>query len=174
MSCLACMGLASATFLEPWPRSLCVDRQGAGSTGTKQGCSVVGGLEGPIRVGAGQPKMPGRGHCAGSREGGTPQFGQVLTVRYPTLRPGPESAFPSCCQPALCPQARHSPASWWTGRWSASSYILLSTPSHVWSSLIGPGAACGARSVALTGSSRWRAAGATAAPVTASGETLAA
>lgn len=32
MSCLVCMGLASAAFPEPWPRSLCVDRQGAGST----------------------------------------------------------------------------------------------------------------------------------------------
>lgn len=110
------------------------------------------------------------GHRGRSQEGGTPQLGQVLTIRYPTLRPGPEAAFPSCCQPALCPQARHSPASWWTGKWSASSCILLSTPSLAWSSSTGPDAACGARSAALTGSSRWRAAGATAAPATASGE----
>lgn len=119
------------------------------------------------------PKCQAERYCGGSQEGGTPLLSQVLTMRYPTLRPGPESAFPSCCQPALCPQARHSQASWWTGRWSASSYILLSTPSRVWSSSTGPGVACGARSVALTGSSRWRAAGATAAPVTASGESLA-
>lgn len=151
----------------------CMDRQGISSTQYEARVFYSSHLERPMRVGVCQPKMPGRktSWCVLGRR--HPQLGQVLTKSYPTLRPGPESAFPSCCQPALCPQARHSPASWWTGRWSASSSILLSTPSRVWSSLTGLGAACGARSVALTGSSRWRAAGATAAPATASGETLA-
>lgn len=60
----------------------------------KQGCSAAGGLEGPYVWERASPKCQAEGHCAGSREGGTPQFGQVLTVRYPTLRPGPDSEIP--------------------------------------------------------------------------------
>ena len=54
-------------------------------------------------------------------------------------------------------------------RWSASSCTSPSTPSHVWTSLIGHAAASAGRNAASTASSRWRAAGATAARATASG-----
>lgn len=76
---------------------------------------------------------------------------------------------PSPTHLPLCLQGLHSQASLWTARWSASSCTSPLTPSPVWTSSTGHAAASVGRSVASTASSRWRAAGATVAQVTASG-----